>query len=187
MASSPILWGVNKWSVGMARVLGQEPGSEREKRRQGNGTSNDPGVFIIALGRSTATTPVSAGSVVRVVVAVIAGCGISTITGITRDPAVVAQRLVPQEVWPGGVGLVDAGEEGRILSVRVTVDGTDSCNVRVELASELFTRVLVDRKVEGLLNSPARVGGVLIKVPTGIFSETSICLSKRRNENSCEC
>ena len=171
----------------MPCVLGQEPGSEREKRRQGDGTSNDPGVFIIVLGGSTTTTPVSADSAVRVVVAVIVGCGISTIAGVTRDPTVVAQRLVPQEIWPGGVGLINAGEEGRVLSVRVTVDGTDSCNVRVESASGLFTRVRVDRKVEGLLNRPARVGSVLVEVSADIFSETNVCLSRRGGRNSCEC
>jgi len=145
---------------------GQKPGSKRKEGRQGGGSSNDVGVPTGVVGRSTATGSVSTAVVI----------GGSTVAGVTRDPAVITQRLVPQEVGIGRVGLVNAGEETNIISVRISVNGTNSCNVRVELIGRFCPRVCVHRKVEGLLNRPARVSGVVVDIPTGVFRETSVCL-----------
>jgi hypothetical protein len=97
---------------------------------------------------------------------------------ITRDPSVVAQRLVPQKVGLGRVSLIDVSEKAGVLSTRVTVDGADSRDVWVELAPLLATRANFHREFKGLLDRPARISGVLEDVPTGVFSKTSVRLSR---------
>lgn len=156
---------------------GQNPGSEHGKSRQGDGTSHGLDTPIIFLGGSTAAGSVLSGiTVVRATAVVIAGGGVSTVVGVTRDPAVIAQRLVPQEVGLGRVAFLSVSEKAGVLPTRVTVDGTDSCDIQIELVSRLFTRVYVDREVEGLLNCPARVRGELVDVPAGVFRKASVCL-----------
>lgn len=84
----------------------------------------------------------------------------------------------------GGVRLIDASEEAGILPVRVSVDGPNSSNVRVKLAPRLFTGVRVYRKVEGFLNRSARISDVLVDVPTRVFGETGVRLSRWRSERA---
>jgi len=150
--------------------LCQKPGSEHGKSRQGDSTNNDADAPIVR-GRSTAT-----GSVPAVSVRVGVGSGVSTKVGIKSDPAVIAQGLVPQEVGLGGVGLINAREEVGVFAAGVSVDGTNSRNVRVEFCGRIFTGVRVHRKVEGFLYRSTRVRGLLVSVPAGIFSKAGIRL-----------
>lgn len=76
--------------------LGQKPGSEHRKSRQGDSTSNDLGTSLVAFRGSTATVSVasaSASAVLRFVIGV--GCGRATVVRVTRDPATIAQGLIP--------------------------------------------------------------------------------------------
>jgi len=165
---------------GDSLALGHKPGGEHEKSRQGDSTGCDLGTSVVALG----TTAAASVSIVAVHVVAI-GWGRSTVVGVARDPTVIAQRLVPQEVGLGRVVLFSVSEESSVLSVGVSVDSADSCDVRVELGGGLVTRVCLDRKVEGLLNRPSGVGCMLEDVQTGVFRETSIRLLRWRYENSC--
>lgn len=149
----------------------RKPDSEHGKGRQGDSTSNNLGTSVAVLGP---TGPVSTVTV-RVVAI---GWGRSSVVGVARDPAVIAQRLVPQEIGFGRVGLVSGGEESGVLSVGISIDGADSCDVRVELSGSLFTRIRVNRKVKGFLDRPSGVGGMLKGVPAGVFSEASVCLPR---------
>lgn len=157
--------------------LGQKPGSKHGKSRQRNSTTDDVAIF-----GSTAT--VSVVTIIRA--GVVAGSG-STVGGILRDPTEIAQGLVPHEVGLGRVGFLSAREEAGVCTIGVSVDGTDSCNVRVELACRLVTRVRVHRKVEGFLYRPTRVGGLLVNIQADVFRKTSVCLLRHKDENSCKC
>ena len=75
-------------------------------------------------------------------------------------------------------------EEGGVLSIRVTVNSTDSCDAWVELVILLFTKVRAYCEVEGFLDRPAGVSGILENIPTDVFRKTSIRLvPERRYEN----
>ena len=164
---------------GVLTSLGHKPGNEDGKSRQGDCASNDPSAPIKLFSGYTTT-----GSFLRD--SAVARCSASTIVGVTRSPALVAQRLVPQEVRLGRVGFINASEEVGVRSIRVAVDGSNSRNNWIEFVGCFFTRVDAHREVEGHLDSPARVGGVLIDVPAGVFGKTGICLSRQRNEKLCE-
>ena len=106
----------------------------------------------------------------------IIGSGVSTKVRVKRDPASIAQGLVPQEIGLGGVGFIDTREEAGVHVVGVSVDGSNGRNVRIEFASRVFTGVRVHRKVKGFLYRSASVSGLLVSVPAGIFSKASVCL-----------
>lgn len=150
--------------------LCQKPGSEHGKSCQGDSTNNDADAPI-ARGRSTTT-----GSVSAVSVRASGGSGVSTKVGVESDPAVIAQGLVPQEVGLGGVGLINAREEVDVFAAGVSVDGSNSRNVRVEFCGRVFTGVRVHRKVEGFLYRSTRIRGLLVSVPAGIFSKAGVRL-----------
>ena len=74
-------------------------------------------------------------------------------------------------------------KEAGVLPIRITVDGADGRDVRVELAPHLFTGVRVHHEVEGLLDRPTGISGVFVDVPTGVFGEAGVRLSGRRSGN----
>ena len=160
---------VDKWA-GCRDALGlyQEPGREDGKSRQGYNTSSDTSAPIVGGSIGTCSVP-------AVTVRGGGGSGVSKV-GVSRDPAVIAQGLVPQEVRLGGVGLIDASEEIGVVAVAVSVDGTNSCDVRVEFGSRLFSGGRVHRKVEGLLYRSTRSRGQLVSVPTSVFGKASVRL-----------
>jgi hypothetical protein len=152
-----------------ALALCQKPGSKHGKGREGDSTNSDVDTPMVVISGSTAS-----GSVSTVRVGV--GSGVSTKVGITGNPTVIAQGLVPQEVGLGGVFLFNASEEVGVLAVAVSVDSTNSCNVRVEFGSRLCTRLRVHRKVEGFLYRSTRLRGLLVNVRAGVFSKASVRL-----------
>ena len=95
------------------------------------------------------------------------------------------ERLIPQQEGLGRAGLVNASKGAGIHFIWVTKDGSNNRNYCIEFASCFFTRVDAHRGVEGLLDRSARVGSVLVDVPTGGFNEAGIYLPRQRNEKSC--
>ena len=160
---------------GVLTSLGHKPGNEDGKSRQGDCASNDPSAPIkLFSGYATTGSFFRDGAVAR--------CGVSTIVGVTRSPALVAQRLVPQKVRLGRVGFINASEEAGVRSIRVAIDGSNSRNDWIEFVGCLCPRADAHREVEGLLDGPAGFGGLLVYVPAGVFGKTGICLSTYRKE-----
>ena len=123
--------------------LGQKPESQYGKSSQGTSDSYDTDA-------PTSVTVLRARGVV-------AGPSISSVVRVISDPTVIAQGLIPQEVGLGGVGFFNVGEEGDVPALAVSIYGSDSRNVWVELAGRILTRILGHREVEGCLYRRAGV------------------------------